>query len=140
MGSNVSCNCVSAEISRLNLKLDRFFENVINTLKDHSAEINNIRENKPYSILVLENIAKDLKEDKLELSRKNDELREQNMNMSHIISDLVLLESAIIFGVELLLRSFVPTCKIILSGDLLVNGLTKSSMSETVAPENCFTI
>ena len=38
--------------------------------------------------MVLENVVNDLKEDKLELSRKNDELREQNMNMSHIISDL----------------------------------------------------
>ena len=44
--------------------------------------------NKPYSILVLENVVNDLKEDKLVLIRKNDELRERNMDMSHIISDL----------------------------------------------------
>ena len=87
-GSSVSCNCNSAEISRLNSKLDRFFENVTNTLQDHSAKINSFKENKPYSIVVLENVVNDLKEDKLELSRKNNELREQNMNMSHIISDL----------------------------------------------------
>ena len=70
LGSSVSCNCASAEISRLNLKLDRFIENVTNTLQDHSVEINNIKENKPYSILVLENVVNDPKEDKLKLSRK----------------------------------------------------------------------
>ncbi|CAB4045112.1 Hypothetical predicted protein, partial [Paramuricea clavata] len=88
LGSSASCNRDSAEISRLNSKLDRFSENVTNKLQNLSVEINNIKENKPYSILVLENVVNDLKEDKLVLIRKNDELREQNMDMSHIISDL----------------------------------------------------
>lgn len=74
LGSSVSCNCDSAEISRLNSKLDRFFENVTSTLQDHSAKINSIKENKPYSI--------DLNVDK---ERRT---QEQTMNISHIISDL----------------------------------------------------
>ena len=88
LGSSASCNRDSTEISRLNSKLDRLSENVTNKLQNLSVEITNIKENKPYSILVLENVVNDLKEDKLALIRKNDELREQNMEMSHIISDL----------------------------------------------------
>jgi hypothetical protein len=53
LGSSASCNRDSAEISRLNSKLDRFSENVTNKLQNLSVEINNIKENKPYSILVL---------------------------------------------------------------------------------------
>ena len=83
LGSSASCNRDSAEISRLNSKLDRFSENVTNKLQNLSVEITNIKENKPYFILVLENVVNDLKEDKLVLIRKNDELREQNMEMSH---------------------------------------------------------
>ena len=71
-------------------KLNRFYENVTSTLHDLNAEINSIKENRPYSILVLENVVNDLKEEKLELSRKNDKLREQNMDMSHTISNLTM--------------------------------------------------
>ena len=77
-------------INKLNSKLDRFYENVTSTLHDLNDEINSIKENRPYSILVLENVVNDLKEEKLELSRKNDKLREQNMDMSHTISNLTM--------------------------------------------------
>ena len=77
-------------INKLNSKLDRFYENVTSTLHDLNAEINSIKENRPYSIFVLENVVNDLKEEKLELSRKNDKLREQNMDMSHTISNLTM--------------------------------------------------
>ena len=117
LGSSVSCNCNSAEISRLNSKLDRFCENVTKTLQDHSAEINSFKENKPYSIVVLENVVNDLKEDKLELSRKNDELREQNVNMSHIISDLKTSnknleneKSSLLTALKLLQNDYQQTC------------------------------
>ena len=48
------------------------------------------------------------------------------------------IESVITFGVEFF-RSLVPTWRIILSGDLRVVGLIKSSMSEIVAPEKDLT-
>ena len=85
-GLHVSCN-YDPETSVLKSKL-RFAENVITTkLADFAFEINNIKESKPYSILVLEDVVNDLKKEKLELSRKNDELRKQNISMSHTISD-----------------------------------------------------
>ena len=86
------------EINKLNSKLDRFYENLTSTLHDLNAEINSIEETKPYFILVLENVVNDLNEEKLELSRKNDKLKEQNMDMPHTISNLTManknLESA----------------------------------------------
>ena len=72
----------------MNSKLERFSENVTNKLQDFAVEINSIKESKPYSILVLENVVNDLKKDKLELCRKNDELRAQNINMSYTIFEL----------------------------------------------------
>ena len=62
----------SPEINKLNSKLHRFYENITNTIQDLNAKINCNKENRPYSILVLENVVNDLKEEKLELSRKND--------------------------------------------------------------------
>ena len=117
LGSSASCEHDSAEISRLNLKLDRFSENVTNKLQNLSVEITNIKENKPYSILVLENIVNDLKEDKLVLIRKNDELREQNMEMSHIISDLKMAnknleseKSSLLTALKLIQNDYQQTC------------------------------
>ena len=81
VGCTARRNDDSPEINKLNSKLDRFYDNVTSTLHDLNAEINSIKENRPYSILVLENVVNDLKEEKLELSRKNDKLREQNMDM-----------------------------------------------------------
>ncbi|CAB4014407.1 Hypothetical predicted protein, partial [Paramuricea clavata] len=117
LGSSASCNRDSAEISRLNSKLDRFSENVTNKLQNLSVEINNIKENKPYSILVLDNVVNDLKEDKLVLIRKNDELREQNMDMSHIISDLKMAnknleseKSSLLTALKLIQNDYQQTC------------------------------
>ncbi|CAB4032593.1 Tetratricopeptide repeat 28 [Paramuricea clavata] len=117
LGSSASCNRDSAEISRLNSKLDRFSENVTNKLQNLSVEINNIKENKPYSILVLENVVNDLKEDKLVLIRKNDELREQNMDMSHIISELKMAnknleseKSSLLTALKLIQNDHQQTC------------------------------
>ena len=90
VGCTARRNDDSPEINKLNSKLDRFYDNVTSTLHDLNAEINSIKENRPYSILVLENVVNDLKEEKLELSRKNDKLREQNMDMSHTISNLTM--------------------------------------------------
>ncbi len=97
-----------SEISVLEAKFERFTQKVTNQLEDIALEVNNIEENKPYSILVLENRANDLKQEKHELSKKNDDrandlkqekhelskknddLRELNMTLSHSVSDLRL--------------------------------------------------
>ncbi|CAB4040629.1 Hypothetical predicted protein [Paramuricea clavata] len=79
-----------SEISVLKAKFERFAQSVTNKLEDISFEVNNIKENKPYSILVLENAVNDLKQEKHELNKKNDDLRELNVTMSHTISDLRL--------------------------------------------------
>ncbi len=88
-----------------------------NELQNLSVEITNIKENKPYSILVLENVVNDLKEDKLVLIRKNDKLREQNMEMSHIISDLKMANknlesenSSLLTALELIQNDHQQTC------------------------------
>ena len=88
-----------------------------NKLQNLSVEINNIKENKPYSILVLENVVNDLKEDKLVLIRKNDELRERNMDMSHIRSDLKIAnknleseKSSLLTALRLIQNDYQQTC------------------------------
>ena len=80
----------NSDISALNSKLERFTESVTNKLEDLAIEINNIKENKPYSILILENTVNDLKQEKFELNKKIDELKEPNMVLSHTVSDLRL--------------------------------------------------
>ena len=80
----------NSEISVLKAKLERFAQSVTNKLEDIAFEVNNIKENKPQSILVLENTVNDLKQEKHELSKKNDDLRELNITLSHTVSDLRL--------------------------------------------------
>ena len=79
-----------SEIRLLNAKVERLAHNLTNKLEDIALEVNIIKENKPYSILILENAVNDLKQEKHELSKKNDDLREVNMTLSHTISDLRL--------------------------------------------------
>ena len=79
-----------SEIRLFNAKVERLAHNLTNKLEDIALEVNIIKENKPYSILVLENAVNDLKQEKHELSKKNDDLREVNMTLSHTISDLRL--------------------------------------------------
>ena len=78
-----------SELRLLNAKVERLAHNLTNKLEDIALEFNIIKENKPYSILILENAVNDLKQEKHELSKKND-LREVNMTLSHTISDLRL--------------------------------------------------
>ena len=65
------------EINLFKSKLDRFAENVSAKLDDLASEINHIQENKPYLILILEDIINDLKKEKLQLSKTN---KEQHRN------------------------------------------------------------
>ncbi len=57
-------------ISVLEPKFERFAQRVTNQLEDIGLEVNIIKENKPYSILVSENTVNDLKQEKHELSKK----------------------------------------------------------------------
>ena len=76
------------EINLLKLKLDRFAENVSTKLDDLAFEINYIKENKPYSIVILEDQINELKKEKRELRRINDDHQKRIINMSCTISDL----------------------------------------------------
>lgn len=76
------------EIGALKSKLESFAEKVTNKLDDLAIEINDIKENKPYSIVVLESRVDDLKREKLELCKTNDELCKENTTMKHTIADL----------------------------------------------------
>jgi hypothetical protein len=57
-------------------------------LDDLALEINHIKENKPYSIVILEDQINALKKEKLELRRTNNDQQERIINMSCTISDL----------------------------------------------------
>ena len=77
-----------SEISVLKFKFEKFAQSVTNKLEGIAAEVNNIKENKPYSIIVLENTVSDLKQEKYELAKKYDDLKELNTALSHTNSDL----------------------------------------------------
>ena len=59
------------EINLLKTKLDRFPENVSTKLDDLAFEINHIKENKTYSIVILEDIINELKKEKLASAKQN---------------------------------------------------------------------
>lgn len=86
---NSNYNCES-EIGTLKSKMERFADNVTNKLEDLASEIHNIKENKLYSIVVLENVIDELKKEKLDLCKANADIRKENINMKNIIADLSL--------------------------------------------------
>ena len=87
--TNLNCNCES-EIGTLKSKMERFADNVANKLDDLTSEIHNMKENKLYSIVALENVIDDLKKEKRDLYKTNVDLREQNISMKNTIADLSL--------------------------------------------------
>ena len=76
------------EIGVMNFKLENFAEKVSNKLDDLAIEINNIKENKAYSIVVLESRIDELKKEKLDLFKVNAELRKENTTMKQTISEI----------------------------------------------------
>jgi hypothetical protein len=76
------------EIGALKFKLESFSEKVSNKLDDLAIEINNIKESKAYSIVVLESRIDELKKENLDLCKTNAELRKENITMKHTIVDL----------------------------------------------------
>ena len=79
-----------SKISVLKFKFEKNAQSVTNKLEDIASKVNNIKENKPYSTIVLENTANDLKQEKYELAKKHDDLKKLNTALSHTISDLRL--------------------------------------------------
>ncbi|CAB4012362.1 Hypothetical predicted protein, partial [Paramuricea clavata] len=68
-------------MNQLRSKLDSFTEIVNRKLEVLADEVYAIKENKPYSILVLEDVNNELKKEKIELNRKNEELEKKYLNL-----------------------------------------------------------
>ncbi|CAB4003712.1 Hypothetical predicted protein [Paramuricea clavata] len=90
---------------------DDTFEESFSDQCDIAKELKNQEEKQA------KNVVNDLKEDKLVLIRKNDELREQNMDMSHIISDLKMAnknleseKSSLLTALKLIQNDHQQTC------------------------------
>ncbi len=77
-----------SEMNQLRTKFDSFTDNVIRKLDVLANEVYAIKENKPYSILILEDINNELKKGKIELTRKNKDLKEKYLNLCQTTSNL----------------------------------------------------
>ena len=86
---NSNYNCES-EIGTFKSMMERFANNMTNKLEDLESEIHNFKENKLYSIVVLENVIDELKKEKLDLCKTNADLRKENISMKNTIADLSL--------------------------------------------------
>ncbi len=84
----VNTSVYDSKFNMLKFKFERFADNVAKRLDDIAFEINARKENKLHSIITLEGVINELKEEKAELHRKNEELRESNISMCHTISQL----------------------------------------------------
>ena len=88
-GTDKACsNCLNNDLEILMLKsnFESFSKTVTAKIDDLAFEINVVKEDKPYAIVTLEGVIKELKEEKVELRRKNEELRKDNINMHRTIS------------------------------------------------------
>ena len=81
MGNLSTSHDYNIEINPLKSKLDRFAENVSTKLDDLAFEINHIKKNRPYSVVILEDVINELKKEKLELRRLNDD--QHNVGVVH---------------------------------------------------------
>ena len=81
----------SAEIHEIRSKLDSYTQNVtskIGALAEDISTIKEKKEKKAYAILILKEIVNDFKNEKQELNRENDELREKSRNLMQKLSDV----------------------------------------------------
>ncbi|CAB4016503.1 Hypothetical predicted protein [Paramuricea clavata] len=79
----------SPEFYEINSKLENYSQNVTRKLDALAEEISTIKENKEnaaYGILILEETVNDLKKEKYELNRENEELKEKSKNLFHSLS------------------------------------------------------
>lgn len=77
-----------SQIRDINTKLDSFVSHINAKLETLADEITTIKENKPYSILVLEDVVSELKKEKADLIRMNEDMREKYTNLLQTASDL----------------------------------------------------
>ncbi|CAB4017810.1 Hypothetical predicted protein, partial [Paramuricea clavata] len=75
------------EIGALKFKLESFAENVNSKFQALTKEVADIKENKVYSIIILENTVHELKKGKYDLIKANNDLREKNEVLHKKISD-----------------------------------------------------
>ena len=78
----------ASKIGMLKLKLERFADNVSSKLADLFDEMRSIKESKAYSIIVLEGVINELKNDKAELCKDKELLKNENIDMLHTIANL----------------------------------------------------
>ena len=78
----------ASEIGMLRQKLERFADNVSSKLADLFEEMRSIKESKAYSIIVLEGVINELKNDKAELCKDKELLKNENIDMLHTIANL----------------------------------------------------
>ena len=76
-----------SEISVLKAKFESFAENVSSKFQALTKEVADIKENKVYSIIILENTVHELKKEKYDLIKANNDLREKNEVLHQKISD-----------------------------------------------------
>ena len=72
--------------------MENYSQNVTRKLDALAEEISTIKENKAenaaYGILILEETVNDLKKEKYELNRENEELKEKNKNLFQSLSEV----------------------------------------------------
>ncbi|CAB4020596.1 Hypothetical predicted protein [Paramuricea clavata] len=81
----------SPEFYEINSKLENYSQNVTRKLDALAEEISTIKENKEnaaYGILILEETVNDLKKEKYELNRENEDLKEKNKNLFQSLSEV----------------------------------------------------
>ncbi|CAB4003019.1 Hypothetical predicted protein [Paramuricea clavata] len=81
----------SPEFYEINSKLENYSQNVTRKLDALAEEISTIKENKEnaaYGILILEETVNDLKKEKYELNRENEDLKEKNKNLFQALSEV----------------------------------------------------
>ena len=81
-------NNISQIRDHINTKLDSFVSHINAKLETITEEITTIKENKPYSILVLEDVVSKLKKETADLIRLNEDMREKYTNLLQTASDL----------------------------------------------------